>query len=1595
MPIQYPSPYSSTLQAAVPQEPTPGLRLTHALQLPRQEDPWAFKNIYYPPPGARDPRNDDIPTIAAWPTPFNGPHDLDRYGRETNEMRLAYEELYRMEPSLRSAVQGKLASVLSLDVTIVPQDEDDKLQQRISKFVHWSVDRLQMGWEGFARKVFEPGFLQGWSFTELIFGAVEDDGRYAGLWTLRDAKSKDTDKLRLRLDAYRNVAGVVSTIRGLQEYPTWKGVLYSHNSMYENPFGTSDVRSAHRACKLIDAAYQLWYATLKNFSAPFLKGKYQSNVTRQQLELAMQRAKAGGWITIHKDDEVEVIDLAAAGSFDAFERKVDKLRQEIYLAIRGAYLPFLEGSAKDARGDTGVNKMASNDVEMLLAKLMGRVLTHQYILPIVRANFGERVPPPKMIFGGMNWNETKAQLDAADTVVNKLKIPISADWVRKIAQIPGPKDQTDVCGAPQQQPGAPGIPGQPPGPGSPPAGGPQVPVGGPQPTQPGSPGQQPPADNGGLSGGVADEQNAARVADMFAEVPGADPDWALAVFSAQMDSTGHDFESALKNTQEILRQNPEQPDEAAGGEVQHFSWSAGQSKGGHVKAIGSGPQAGQVLYGTEAERALAGQNKAAATQSTGASATATGNPSTSATKSPESSPAEPAKENLWAKTKAVKNRVASAAATVDAAIEGKAGVPYSALRTAVSMLHHAMMSVMGQTQKLAIQAARERGVPETKVEAIANIITVADIATSFALSKGGLFVTGGNVPASFVAGMMPSASLGYLAYSTARNPIATIRAAKKLVAGKIAPAGGQPQATHSNMSAEPDATDRRETYVPPEVLAALVHMAGVDDWDGVDELSQLASDPEGLQDFLDDDAGSVRRFSKFDSAGGWTASQTKTGRIKAVWSGGGKSPLYGKRAEEALRAKKPAQGSDSTQGGQGAAKEEESKPSTSAEPDMPRTASGKIDTRQLLVQRKAAAEPARQAARDAWGKAVNSGAKASELPALTEHLHKLTRDELREISRGLEQKVGGLKADLVKRLVEHAATKAESLDFNIEAMDQGKTGQLLRNQPDRPNPVKAEADARNRWDKGQQVKDKGLGKDPGRGLATPGPLEQAKVEDWKGQEAKRKGNAGEPAATAKPPEPEKKKEPWQMTKAEYKASAPENEQGSLDKQQGMQNINLPSWHEAYVRAAVLRGEKVPKEVIAEYPSLQKEIKDKNKKRLSSDQSTLTNIIKRSGGIRSDDASFKAHFGSIKEAMEYGISLGIFNKHAKVGLDQMAQSMVYEGHLIVPEGEDPVPYLVEGLMKKARSAAEDLTNKYDKAFEEYSKQQEEAYRESLAESDIEEAIRLGEIDANAAAAKDPNGISNTAADLDFDFGENTSKPKEEAIEKESEPSVHATALEESRSKGEPDPSTKEEYLKREMDWLKKEYPDNDEDVYRDIAKNKMEEDISSEKWKPQVEKGKYSPGDTVDVGGEAYNYRGQFRGDDGKQYAVVAGGKGGQISVPFDQVNPPAPPEAPKPVPAPAEKPAKKSMAGLPAVEGITSIKRHPEHEYNGIKIVELPNGEKHNIYKDPATQAWYHEGSQTPGAGVTAGYLGFDSANALERLVEGAKSGKYKPNSKE
>lgn len=98
-----------------------------------------------------------------------------------------------------------------------------------------------------------------------------------------------------------------------------------------------------------------------------------------------------------------------------------------------------------------------------------------------------------------------------------------------------------------------------------------------------------------------------------------------------------------------------------------------------------------------------------------------------------------------------------------------------------------------------------------------------------------------------------------------------------------------------------------------------------------------------------------------------------------------------------------------------------------AKSDAYKAANQGLTPKEVLQKRKADAEPAREEARAAWQAALENPATvgAKEAPALAAHLASLTRAEIREMARSLNEKVGGLKKELVERMLKKVGVPTE------------------------------------------------------------------------------------------------------------------------------------------------------------------------------------------------------------------------------------------------------------------------------------------------------------------------------------------------------------------------------------------------------------------------------------------------------------------------------------------------------------------------------------------------------------------------------------------
>lgn len=437
-----------------------------------------------------------------WPQPWYGANDLDPLQGESPENRALYLALYKKEPRLNAAIEGKIASIATMKFRWKGADENSMADVEAAQFMDEMIKQSRHGGTiGLIASIMRPGQVYGWSAGEIKL-CVQERGRFRGKWGLEHVRNLNTEPfIKLQLDVYRNITGVVNLIRGIQDYDPKKFVFYVNKPIFSNPFGQSDVQPAQRAAMLFREVYQIWYIALKRYGLPYMHGQVANPNYRKALEEAMEDLQGSGWAVTGPEDKITVLDLAAAAAAHGFEAMIDKNSEDIFFAVRGASTPSQVSSNKgsDVRGSSEDSKQTGQDpIEKLAAEEVCKSINQNLVPALMGPNFPPSVGMPYLSIGDADEDDAKTRLDIIDIVENKLGRPCSTEEIYEIANVnPGdpsnPDDAKRIQSLQQQQmkpqlPGAvPGQPKSPGGDGSPP----QIGGGSPATPKPPQPGNAP------------------------------------------------------------------------------------------------------------------------------------------------------------------------------------------------------------------------------------------------------------------------------------------------------------------------------------------------------------------------------------------------------------------------------------------------------------------------------------------------------------------------------------------------------------------------------------------------------------------------------------------------------------------------------------------------------------------------------------------------------------------------------------------------------------------------------------------------------------------------------------------------------------------------------------------------------------------------------------------------------------------------------------------------------------------------------------------------------------------------------------------------
>lgn len=137
------------------------------------------------------------------------------------------------------------------------------------------------------------------------------------------------------------------------------------------------------------------------------------------------------------------------------------------------------------------------------------------------------------------------------------------------------------------------------------------------------------------------------------------------------------------------------------------------------------------------------------------------------------------------------------------------------------------------------------------------------------------------------------------------------------------------------------------------------------------------------------------------------------------------------------------------------------------------------------------------------------------------------------------------------------------------------------------------------------------------------------------------------------------------------------------------------------------------------------------KRAARNKDSLISIVKRKGGINSD--SVKAGYDYQADIIEGGLLHAI--RKQGMGLDEMAQSLMVEGHIIVPEGVDPGEHLLSEMKARHHSALRNTDKEIESEEAAYYKAKQAALEGGHDERSIEGSGRSGAQTGESAGEKE--------------------------------------------------------------------------------------------------------------------------------------------------------------------------------------------------------------------------------------------------------------------
>ena len=324
----------------------------------------------------------------------------------------------KKDDQVRAALAVKKFSRLSTPYSWKPAS-DDKADQEQADFMNGIIERMG---KPFVSTLMAMLTAQdyGYSIMEKNYDYVKE-GDWAGKIGLANIKSKKPHDFRFNVDLYGNVTELVQKQQGKDVLmPTDKFIVYSYQSLWENPYGESDLKAAYEAWWSKSIILKFWNMHLERWASPVIIGFYPPNIEPDVMDKlidVLADIQIGTVGKVPEGIKIEVIDMKGSGGADLYAKAIEKRDRMI---CRAMLVPDLLGMGDVIKGGSYALGKKQFDLFFTMQNFWGKeieeIIMEQLTKQMISINYGESDKYP--IFEFEEFEEHSAE-DKAKMNVQK------------------------------------------------------------------------------------------------------------------------------------------------------------------------------------------------------------------------------------------------------------------------------------------------------------------------------------------------------------------------------------------------------------------------------------------------------------------------------------------------------------------------------------------------------------------------------------------------------------------------------------------------------------------------------------------------------------------------------------------------------------------------------------------------------------------------------------------------------------------------------------------------------------------------------------------------------------------------------------------------------------------------------------------------------------------------------------------------------------------------------------------------------------------------------------------------------------------------